>query len=99
MDDDRLQELATLQATTGLSGADLLEFELWWSNAAEHERAFYTQTLDTITLITLSQLPKETPPAHLKAKVMGSLKERPIIEPRAQAIPPGYRFLMDPPHP
>ncbi len=96
MDQDRIQELAILQATTGLSGADLLEFELWWSNADEQERADYTQTLESITMVTLSTIPQENPPAHLKAKVMDNLKDRgPAQQAGEQAIPHGYRFLLD----
>ena len=101
MDTDRIQELATLQATTGLMGADLLEFELWWESASESERAEYRQTIDTITMISLSELPAEQPPAHLKSKVMDSLTERPkassesTTETADTSTVPGYAFMMD----
>ncbi len=102
MDSDRIQELAVLHATHGLQGADLLEFELWWSAADAEERAAFTETVDTITMITLSNLPPEKPPAHLKNQIMKRLDQRqdretPQATPSSKTkdIPAGYSFMMD----
>ena len=97
MDPDRIQSLAITEATTGLRGADLYAFEAWWPEASDQEQAMFRETVDLITMITLAQMPEVTPPAHLKDKLMDSLKERPkqATSTTVGEAVPGYTFMLD----
>ncbi len=98
MEEQRIQELAITEATEGLRGADLAEFELWWPVASESERALFKETTDLIGMISLSQAPEETPSDDVKAKVMASIADRPPkkeSENEKQADVPGYAFLLE----
>lgn len=100
MDHERIQELATLEASTGLSGEDLREFEQWWPTAPEEERALYRETIDLVAMISLSQDSAEPPSQEVKEKLMAQIEGRSQVgEARERSEPsekvPGYAFLLD----
>ena len=97
MDQERIQELAVLQATTGLLGADLLEFEIWWRTAPADERAHYTETLDTIAMISQSHIPARKPSPLVKSEIMASLSDSPRRGSKGKNQPAvaGYAFMME----
>jgi hypothetical protein len=77
----------------------LLEFELWWPSAPENERILFSETVDMIAMISLSQPPRDKPSLQVKDKVMASIKERPrklpARESTSRSAVPGYTFLSD----
>lgn len=99
MEDERIQELAITEATKGLRGADLLEFELWWPSAPENERMLFSETVDVIAMISLSQPSQDKPSDQLKDKIMASIQERPRKRTAGESASgsevPGYTFLSD----
>ena len=103
MDNERIQDLAIAKATTGLSGADLIEFEQWWPEAPESERALFAETVDVIGMVSLSAANPERPSAEVKSRLMASLEDRSAGEDTSSALRetpsteevPGYSFLLD----